>query len=162
MKKVAILFFYVCSIKGFAQNNPSDAFQRISTEMKNFTVDTSAVPNDSLSDAIRKLRSTKGGFNITEAVEYKIAEDLNKGDLNKATADKLTNFYTQGNGKRWLENAVVWIYRKQFTLPEVNELVLFYQSPVGKKMSQNFPVVMLQSMKAAEQIIEQFKKANIK
>jgi hypothetical protein len=159
MKTVFLFLISTFAFCAFSQNT-TDVFQRISIEMKNYSVDTGEVPNDSLSDAIRTLRNTKGGFNIAEAIEYKIAEDLNKGGIMKESADKITDFFSTGNGKRWLENAVIWIYRKQFTLEEVKELVLFYQSSAGKKMAANFPVIMLQSMRAAEQITEQFKNSN--
>ena len=71
--------------------------------------------------------------------------------------EKLEQFFTLGEGKKHLDNAVIWIYRKYFTLDEVKKLTRFYKSTTGKKMAANFPVIMLQSLKAAESIAEKYK-----
>lgn len=42
--------------------------------MKHFEIDTTAVPDDALSEKIRELRKLKAGFNINEAIAYKMAE----------------------------------------------------------------------------------------
>ena len=59
-------------------------------------------------------------------------------------------------GKKWLNNAIIWIYRKQFTLKEINQLIKFYKSSAGQKMTEKFPILMLQSLKAGEEIKEHF------
>lgn len=156
--KIATLFCLLfVTILLHAQSSAAETFQRISAAAENYVVDTTAVPDDKLTAAIKKLRRVKGGFNINEAILFKIAEDRNKGDITKEESDKLEDFFANKNGKVWLENAVIHIHRNIFTLSEVKQLTKFYQSEAGKKMSANFPVIMLQSMKAAEKIIEAYK-----
>ena len=124
--------------------------------MKEFKLDTTAVPNDKLSKRIEKLRNLKGGFNINEAIEFKIAEERSKENAPIEELDKIEAFFKNGNGRIWLDNAVIWIYRKQFTLKEVNQLIRFYNSSAGQKMAEKFPILMLQSLKAGEEIKENF------
>lgn len=157
MKNLLLITFLLLSKLIYCQNSGMEVFKRISAEVENFTVNTSAVPEDKLTQEIRKLRKAKGGFNIDDAVLYKIAEDRNKNDISGEEAEKLINFFTKGDGKIMLENAVIWIYRDHFTQPEIKKLKRFYSSSAGKKMSQNFPIIMIESLKSAEKIIENYK-----
>lgn len=157
MKKL-ILALLLLSFSSHAQtNNTSDIFEKISREMKDFKLGTSAVPDDRLSKKIMELRNLRGGFNITEALEYKISEERSKADAPKQQLDKVSAFFKSGNGKKWLNNAVIHIYRKQFTYEEVTQLIAFYKTSAGQKMAENFPIIMIQSLKAAEEIGEIFK-----
>lgn len=158
MKKITTLLFLFFAIWSQAQNNKTSApiFEKIALEMKEFKLDTTSVPNDKLSKRIEKLRSLKGGFNINEAIEYKIAEERSKENAPTEELDKIEAFFKDGNGKKWLNNAVIWIYRKQFTLKEINQLIRFYKSSAGQKMAEKFPLLMLQSLKVGEEIKENF------
>lgn len=158
MKKRIILLFLFLSVLCHAQNDKTNApiFEKIALEMKEFKLDTTSVPNDKLSKRIEKLRSLKGGFNINEAIEFKIAEERSKENPPTEELDKIEAFFKNGNGKKWLNNAVIWIYRKQFTLKEINQLIRFYKSSAGQKMAEKFPILMIQSLKAGEEIKENF------
>lgn len=158
MKKITILFFLFFIISSHAQNDETNLpiFEKIMLEMKEFKLDTTSVPNDKLSKRIEKLRSLKGGFNINEAIEFKIAEERSKENTPTEELNKIEAFFKTGNGKKQLNNAVIWIYRKQFTLKEINQLIKFYQSSAGQKMAEKFPILMLQSLKAGEEIKENF------
>ena len=158
MKKTKILFFIFFTIFCSAQNDTNNLsiFDKIASEMKEFKLDTTAVPNDKLSKRIEKLIRLKGGFNINEAIEFKISEERNKENAPMEELAKIEAFFKDGNGKKWLNNAIIWIYRKQFTLKEINQLIRFYKSSVGQKMSEKFPILMIQSLKAGEEIKENF------
>lgn len=158
MKKISTLLSILFTICSQAQNDKTTApiFEKIALEMKEFKLDTTAIPNDKLSKRIEKLRSLKGGFNINEAIEFKIAEERSKENAPKLELDKIEAFFKNGNGKKWLDNAVIWIYRKQFTLKEINQLIRFYKSSAGQKMAEKFPILMIQSLKAGEEIKENF------
>lgn len=157
MKRLVTLVFLCTSFFAISQNDLSE-FKRIEQKMQSFKVDTSAVPEDKLTQEIRELRNLKGGFNINGAMQYKIAEERAKKEIPTQELDQLEAFYTSGNGKKWLDNAIIWIYRNQFTYSEIKALQKFYKSSAGVKMAENFPVIMIQSLKAAEVITEQFKK----
>jgi hypothetical protein len=73
--------------------------------------------------------------------------------------DRLAAYFRTGMGRRWLDNAVIRIYRDHFTYRELKGLVRFYRSPAGRKMSAGFPVIMLQSLAAGQAVRDYFKPA---
>ena len=157
MRRSVVFFCFLCVNFCLAQNEKQEVFEKITTTLKNFKVNTTAVPEDQLTKEIRKLRETTGGFNINEAISFKIGEDLSKGDLTQLESEKLDQFFKSGEGKSDLDNAVIWIYRDLFTTSEVRKLSKFYKSSAGQKLAENFPIVMLESLKAAEEIMKTYK-----
>jgi hypothetical protein len=135
-------------------NTAPHIFARLSREVAGFQPDTTAAPDDKLTRKIRELRSLGGGFNINEAIDFKLEEDRQKKEVPREELDGLTHFFKSGDGKRWVDNATVWIYRRHFSYREVKQLVKFYKTTAGQKMAADFPVIMLQSLKAAEMIKE--------
>ncbi len=127
-------------------------FSRIARSIADYKVDTTTPPNDGITKAILELRSLRGGFNISEAILFKIEEDASKKDITVEQAAGLRQYFSAGNGKRWLDNAVIWIYRSQFTHKQLKGLVKFYRSDAGQKMADVFPIVMVQTLAAAEKV----------
>ena len=155
--RLTLLFSFWIQI-GFSQSDTTahnaapDIFNRITKSIKEFRLDTTAAPDDKITRKITELRKLRGGFNINEAIDFKLEEDRQKNEVSKAALDSLSHFFKSGNGKKWLDNAVTWIYRRHFTYSELQELVRFYRTPAGQKMATDFPVIMLQSLQAAELI----------
>ena len=158
MKRFYLLFAVLLPFVGFGQS--ADIFQRINERMQTYKVDTSAVPDDKLTRKIKELRSLKGGFNIHEAMEYKIAESLQKKEMSETEAQKLRTFLTQGDGFKWIENATIRIYRSHFSYKEMKQLVRFYKTDAGRKMATDFPFIIFQSLKSAEFVVERFRNEN--
>jgi uncharacterized protein len=90
------------------------------------------------------------GFNISEAIDFKMQEDEIKKEGAASDRTMLRQSFAGGNGKKWLDNAVVWIYRRHFTFQELKQMEKFYKTPAGKKLATNFPVIMLESLAAAQ------------
>ncbi|MDQ3049276.1 MAG: DUF2059 domain-containing protein [Bacteroidota bacterium] len=155
-----VLFLGLLSIECYCQKDSltvsksSDIFQRITNELKAFKLDTSAVPDDKTTRTILELRTLRGGFNINEAIEFKIEEDRQKGEMTAEELDQLSEFFKHGAGREKLDNAIIWIYRQHFTRSELKQLVKFYKTSAGAKWSAEFPVIMLKSLAAAERIKE--------
>src|SRR5690606_18837629 len=101
---------------------------------------------------IVELQALKGGFNINEAIEFKIQEEISKNESSKEDLLKIRENFKHGLAKKWLDNAIIWIYRQEFSYPELKQLVKFYKTPAGQKMARDFPLVMLKSLTAAEMI----------
>ena len=157
MKNVTLIVICCFYSFAFSQKNETDEFKRISESVKNFEVDTTAVPDDKLSEKISEFRKLRGGFNIQAAMDYKIDEAREKNELSQTEYEDLKKFIDEGDGYKWMNNAVIWMYRKNFTVRDMNKLIKFYKSTTGKKMATQFPIVMLQSAKAAEIISEKYK-----
>lgn len=166
MKKALLLLFISVTFTHFlfaqtdtAKNNARPSvFERITKEVSSYKPDTTTPPADKITQKIIELRKLRGGFNINEVIAYKLEEDKQKGDL---TADKqktLSDYFTTGNGKRWLDNAVIWTYRNHFTYGELKGLVKFYKTSAGQKMASDFPAIMLESLTAREAVKNYFEK----
>lgn len=126
--------------------------------MSAYKPDTTPPPADKITQKIVELRKLRGGFNINEALAFKMEEDRQKGELPADVQKKLADYFTTGNGKRWLDNAVIWIYRNRFTYDELKSLVKFYKTSAGQKMASDFPVIMLESLAAGQMLKEVFDK----
>jgi len=70
---------------------------------------------------------------------FKIGEENQKNETPKITLDYLKEQFTNGKGKQWLDNAVIHIYRDQFNYREAKQLVKFYKTSAGQKLTTNFP-----------------------
>jgi hypothetical protein len=106
-------------------------------------IDTTAAPNDELTIAIKKLIEVTNGMNTSKTLMKGSLESQRK--LNTRVPDE---FYDRmlaavesGQVNGYIENIVVKIYRQKFTLEEVKEVVKFYDSPIGKKMAVESPII---------------------
>lgn len=142
-----------------ARAQTSEAFEKITAAVKEYRIDTSAVPDDKKTRKIIALREAKGGFNINEAIQYKLGEEIQKKEKPADELQKMATYFNSGAGKQQLDNAIIWIYRNTFSYKELKHLVKFYTSKAGQKMSANFPVIMLESLAAAEIIQKKFSQA---
>jgi uncharacterized protein len=127
-------------------------FQKITNELKDYKIDTSEAPDDKITRKINELRALRGGFNINEAISFKIQEDETKGEVPKTTTDFLKQEFAMGDGKLWLDNATVWIYRRHFNYKELKQLVKFYKTSAGQKLANDFPFIMMKTLMAAQLI----------
>lgn len=155
-KLITFLALALLALNAQAQNESAPLpgiFDRLSSEMKNFKPDTSAVPEDRITRKIRQLRALRGGFNVNEAMEYKLSEEEKEGKTAPETIAYLRKEFSTGHGKELLDNAVIHIYRNRFTYPELKKLVKFYRSSAGQKFATDFPFIMLQTLAAGEQIV---------
>ncbi len=151
-----LLLFLAVAMPALAQNTPvdPDIFNKITAAAKEYVPDTSAAPNDKLTRKIMEFRNLKGGFNINEAVLFKFQEEEAKATdaAAKEAVQKMKDAFFNGNAKHWLNNAIIHIYRTQFTYKEMRQLVKFYRTPAGQKMATQLPVIIVKSLAAAEMI----------
>lgn len=129
-------------------------FERISTAMTGFNADTSIPPDDRLTRKIILLRNLRGGFNINEVMEFKLAEERQKGEKPAAELERMERFFSTGNGKRWLDHAAIWVYRNHYNYRDIKRMIRFYRSPAGRKTADTLPVIIVQLLAAAENILK--------
>ena len=156
------LFFFSTARSQNIQPDTSgkgQVYERIMQAMAGFTPDTSAPPEDRLTRKIRKLRQLRGGFNINEMLEFKLAEERQKKEKPAAHINSLSDFFSQGNGKRWLDHAAIWIYRKQYNYRDIKRMVRYYRSATGQKSADLFPVIMVQLILTAETLTKNYEQA---
>jgi len=155
LKILCILCTCICTFNAYGQDTTGTPFERITRQIKEYRIDTSQVPDDKTTRLIIKLRGLRGGFNINEAIAYKLEEDKSKKDITAAEYESIKDFFTIGNGMRLLNNAVIWTYRNNFSYKELKTIVRFYKTRAGQKLADVFPVIMLETLAAAQIIKEQ-------
>lgn len=116
--------------------------------------DTMAVPNDGLTKKIKLLRKERGSFNIETIVKIKLAEEEKDTTHSKEYYSQLQKEVTGGRTARLIENSVINLYRRVFTEKEIDQLLAFYKTAAGKKMSKEFIFLMVESAKDAEQLVK--------
>ena len=166
MKKAFLFLLLHTGLSNFAFSQNADTaqtgrlafIQNMMKEVSTYKPDTTSPPADKTTQKIIELRKLRGGFNINEAIAFKLEEDRQKGERPADAQKKLADFFTTGNGKRWLDNATVWLYRNRFSYKELKQLVKFYKTGVGQKMANEFPIIMLESLAAAEMLKQFFEK----
>ena len=159
MRKILFLLCLLSTtITGFTQKDSTQkfplAFEKMLMELKTFVPDTSNVPDDKLTREIKKFRQLRESFSINEVVDYKIQDDKNKKETSAGKADTLLQQFTNGDAKRRLSNAITWIYREHFTYKEMKQMVKFSKTSAGKKMAQEFPTIILQSLASVQSIYD--------
>ncbi|HVG13526.1 MAG TPA: DUF2059 domain-containing protein [Chitinophagaceae bacterium] len=162
MKWYLLSFGLFIAFNGLAQVNNSEQqktlpiFERLAKAVTGFKIDTSDAPDDKITRKIIEVRELRGGFNINEVIDYKLEEDRHKKEMPVQDLERLSQFFKVGNGKKWLDNSAIWIYRQHFSYKELKGLVKFYKTSAGRKMADDFPIIMMQSLAAAEIIKEAF------
>ncbi|CAN5235539.1 hypothetical protein BH09BAC2_BH09BAC2_11630 [soil metagenome] len=117
--------------------------------------DTIAVLEDRLTKKIRVLRRERSGFDINFLIQMKLAEEQAKDTIHsKSYYLQLTKELTTGRAGRLIENSLINIYRKLFTEREIDQMISFYKTSAGKKMSKEFIYLVLRSSKNAEQLMK--------
>src|SRR6478672_2960575 len=86
LRSAGLLFIAILAFTT-AQSSPIDTsrkrlstFDKISQDLQAYKPDTSTPPADRMTQTIRQIMKLRGGFNINEALEYKIEEDRHRGE----------------------------------------------------------------------------------
>ncbi len=159
---ILIMLFYSQNLLAQDIAQLKNIFERITSEVQSYKIDTSSVKEDRFTKKVKQLRALKGGFNINEAIEFKMAEEAKEGKTSQAELELLRASFTNGKGKQWLDNAVIHIYRQHFTYKEMKQMVRFYKTSAGQKLASDFPLIMMKSLAAAQVIHDWIVKNNQK
>src|SRR5690242_8112817 len=148
MKKCFAFVLLLVCLRSAAQ---VDLSTQISKQLKEYRPDTTDLPKDKITQKIIELRQLRGNFNIDVVVQLKMQEEISKGNNSEAMR-KMAESFSSGNSKRWLDNAVMHLYREEFTYAELKKITRFYKTPAGQKMAKELPLIIMKSLAAAEMI----------
>ncbi len=154
------LFFLIMAVlfaaTGFSQVDSAFLLRLKRMDTANFLrLDTLTPPNDGLTRKIKELRKERKGINIGAVIQIKLLEERAKDTTRpKSFYDNLEAELTTGNSARLLENSLVNIYRRSFSLKEIKRLIRFYKTSAGRKMDDEYVLLLVQSVKDAEQIMK--------
>jgi len=68
--------------------------------------------------------------------------------------DVMKKFFTKHMSYASLKNDLIDIYAKEFTEPELKELVVFYRTPIGKKLVQKTPTLTKKAMELGQRRVQ--------
>ena len=118
-------------------------------------IDTSAAPNDELTMEIKKMMELTGTMNASLAVMKRMIE-LEKSNPQPNVPpefyDRLMEQIQNGRVLRLLENAMVKVYRKKFTVEDMKQINAFYSTPVGLKLAKQYINITQESSVEGEKI----------
>ncbi len=113
------------------------------------------MPDDALTAKIKELRKEKKGLTLETILKIKITEEQQKDTSHKKSFyDALLNDVTKGRTSKLIENSLVNLYQRNFTEQEIDELIIFYKTSAGRKMDKEYILLMVESIKDAEQLIK--------
>ena len=156
MKVFAFAFLLSVPFSCFSQIDSSMIARIKALDTANvLKADTVAAPNDRLTEKIKLLKSEKAGLTIETLLKLKIAEEQQKDTSHsKEFYNKLLEEVTTGKTGKLIENSVINLYRRTFTEKEIDELISFYKTSAGKKMDQEYLIMLVESAKVAEQLLD--------
>src|ERR1051326_1534376 len=117
--------------------------------------DTMAVADNALSKKIKLLLSEKRGLTIQAILRLKLMEEQQKDrSHSKEYYNRLLEECTTGNTGKLIENSLINLYSRTFTEKEIDDLINFYKTPAGKKMDQEYLLLLVESVKNLEQLLK--------
>jgi len=156
MKYTTLSLLVFFSLSSFAQID-SSFIQKLKAldTANNLKVDTITPPNDALTQKIKALRKEKSGLTTESLMKLKLMDEQPKDTAHsKEYYNRLLHEMAAGRSSMLLENIMINLYRRYFTEDEVVELIRFYKTSAGKKTEKEFFLLMVQSVKDAEQLLK--------
>ena len=124
MKKLTILLFIcLASVSAFAQNSKTDK--------------------------LKQLLELQGSAEMGETVIKTMIEAYKKA-YPKVDPKIWDEFTTEMKGNEMI-SLVIPIYDKYYTESDIDELIAFYKTPIGKKSIELMPVIMQESMAVGQE-----------
>ncbi|WBL26914.1 DUF2059 domain-containing protein [Zunongwangia sp. HGR-M22] len=121
MKKLIFVLFVILGTSVFAQETEGDSFQK---------------------KAVKLIELTSGQqFEIISEPIVKQIPEESREDFKKDLNESLNGLYVK----------LAEIYREEFTEAEIDEILAFYDTSVGKKMVATTPKVMQKAMTVGQQ-----------
>jgi len=155
MKLIFLLLSALIPILSFSQIDSAFILRLKALDTANILkTDTVSVPNDTFTQKIKQLLGEKKCISVGVILRFKLMEEQQKDTVHsKEFYKKLTEDITTGKTSKLLENSLVNIYRRTFTENEIDELINFFQTSAGKKMDKEFLLLLVQSVKDGEQLL---------
>lgn len=130
--------------------------QEIKKPVMNF--DTTTVVQDAFTADIMRLMKVTGAMDIgimmAKGIEDK--KTTEKVPMMKEFYNRFYNELEHGDVNRLLINYFVKVYRKHFTQQEINSLIAFYQTDLGKKAISVLPQITQEAMVYGQKVGEYY------
>jgi len=118
------------------------------------SVGTAAAQSDEYRECLKSLLEKSGALATSDVVMDQMIPAVQQMTANDVPAEFWTAFRQKWNqkAKDKMVDLYVPIYRKYFTLDELREIVVFYDTPVGRKLAAATPVMTQEGMEKGQQL----------
>jgi hypothetical protein len=117
--------------------------------------DTMSVADNAFTKKIKLLLSEKKGLTIDAILRLKLAEEQQKDTIHsKDYYSKLLEECTTGQTAKLIQNSLINLYSRTFSEREIDDLIAFYKTSAGKKMDQEYLLLLVESVKNLEQLLK--------
>lgn len=106
-------------------------------------------PSPEMENDIRQLMNAMGMGDLSNQILGQMIGQM-KQMAPDAPEAFWTNFQKKADGNELIE-LIIPIYAKHFSHAEIKELIGFYNSPIGKKVTATLPAITQESMVAGQQ-----------
>ena len=156
MKLILFVFAVVSYFQSFSQIDSAFIGRIKALDTANvLKSDTLSAPDDESIKKIKLLLNEKRGLTIGTILRLKLTEEQQKDTLHsKDYYNKLLEECTTGKTGKLIENSLINLYRRTFTEKEIDELLTFYKTSAGKKMDQEYLLLLVESVKDLEQLLK--------
>jgi hypothetical protein len=157
--KIIILLIVLClfTLSTSAQTNSNEmpaAFQSLIGDLK-LKIDTTSPPEDSLTKKIRIFRVERSSISFDTIIKYQIeSQQTNDTTHPKEYYLSLLDECQHGSAHHLIENILINLYRQCFTEKEMDQLVEFYKTSVGKRMMIDIFMITATAGTAIQQIVK--------
>jgi hypothetical protein len=118
-------------------------------------------------EKIKKLLELTGSAKLGNQILKSLIASYQKAQPN-INQEYWTEFEKKFNTEELLINLIIPIYEKYYTEEDIDQLISFYNTPIGKKMIATAPLIMQESMtvgqnwgmQIAEKIAKELKESN--
>ena len=154
---IQLIVFCLIALRVASQNNSTGmpaVFQSLIGDLK-LKVDTTTPPEDSLTIKIRILRAERGLISFDTVIKYQIeSQQSNDTKRPKEYYLNLLDECQHGYAHHLIENILINLYRQCFTEKEVDQLVEFYKTSVGKRLMIDILMITGTAEPAIQQIVK--------
>ena len=97
---------------------------------------------------IRRLLALTGSANVGKQVALQLMAQLR--EVAPEVPEAFWQEFAEGVDVGELVELVIPVYDRNFTHEDIRELIRFYESPIGRKVSATLPAVARESMEAGQ------------
>lgn len=140
-------------VKDTAFNSSAFAQSLIAPRIEK-TYDTTSVPDDAFTAAILKLLQEADVINVALKTAKLQLEKSRAANAGNTDVVEMLNHFDKEFDKQYVKDyytrLFVRLYRRYYTQQEVEELLVFYRTPLGKKVNATLPMITTDAVTDAE------------
>ena len=117
------------------------------------TTTTISPRHQQAAEAMVNMIASAESYNQT--IDQMLVMQLNQNPSMKKVEPEMRAFFNKYMGWEIIRPEMATIYAREFTEPELREIIKFYQTPVGQKMAARLPQLMQAGMEVSQRRVQE-------